>query len=86
MNLQDKIRSRLDELTVEHWWDYGDFTEIQDKGYVADLILEDVAEETFAQEDLYSLAEKIGDKHGIVINVEDLTSWIKQLKDETTRL
>jgi hypothetical protein len=83
MNLQDKIRDRLNELTIESWWDYGDFTEIRDKECVASSILEDVLEETYSQENLYFLAGKIAYKHGITINGEELTNWIKQLKNES---
>jgi len=43
-NLKDKIRDHLNELTVEQWWDYGDFTEIRDKDYVAECIYVDVLE------------------------------------------
>lgn len=39
--MKDLIRNRLEELTIEKWWDYGDFEEIRDKDYVADCILED---------------------------------------------
>lgn len=37
----DLIRDRLDELTVETWWDGYQYTEIRDKDYVADCILDD---------------------------------------------
>ena len=42
--LLQKIRERLNELTIEKWWDYGDYEEIRDKDYVANNILEDVLE------------------------------------------
>lgn len=42
--LLQKIRERLDELTIEKWWDYGDYEEIRDKDFVANNILEDVME------------------------------------------
>lgn len=42
--LLQKIRERLNELTIEKWWDYGDYEEIRDKDFVANNILEDVME------------------------------------------
>lgn len=42
--LLQKIRERLDALTIEKWWDFGDYEEIRDKDFVANNILEDVME------------------------------------------
>ena len=37
----DLIKDRLNELTIETWWDGYQYTEIRDKDYVADCILDD---------------------------------------------
>lgn len=37
----DLIKDRLKGLTVETWWDGYQYTEIRDKDYVADCILDD---------------------------------------------
>ena len=39
--MKDLIRNRLEELTIEKWWDYGEYEEIRDKDYVANCILDD---------------------------------------------
>ncbi len=72
-NLKDKIRDHLNELTVEQWWDYGDFTEIRDKDYVAECIFVDC----FSAQN--KIIEYIEHKYGIVINREDLDNFIEKL-------
>lgn len=37
----DLIKERLNELTVETWWDGYQYTEIRDKDYVANCIFDD---------------------------------------------
>lgn len=39
--MRDLIRDRLNELTVETWWDGYQYTEIRDKDYIANCILDD---------------------------------------------
>lgn len=39
--MKDLIKDRLNELTVETWWDGYQYTEIRDKDYIADCILDD---------------------------------------------
>ncbi len=72
-NLKDKIRDHLNELTIEHWWDYGDFTEIRDKDYVAECIF------SAAKEENSKIIEYLERKYGIVVNREDLDNFIERL-------
>lgn len=71
--MKDKIKGRLNELNVETWWDYGDFTEIRDKDYVAECIYEDFLSAGS------KIIEYIERKYGIVINKEDLDNFIERL-------
>ncbi len=72
-NLKDKIRDRLEELNIETWWDYGDFTEIRDKDYVAECIFVDCF---LANSEII---EYIEHKYGIVVNKDDLDNFIERL-------
>lgn len=79
-NLKDKIRDHLNELTVEHWWDYGDYEEIRDKDYVAECIFVDcflAAKESEASKNS-KIIEYIERKYGIVMNKEDLDNFINR--------
>jgi len=71
--MKDKIKDSLNELTVETWWDYGDYTEIRDKDYVASCIYDDFFEEQ------QLILEYIERKYGVVINREDLDNFIERL-------
>jgi len=71
--MKDLIRERLEELTIEKWWDY---EEIGGKGYVAECIFEDFI---LAQKDKNSkLIEYIERKYGIVINRTDLDNFLNR--------
>lgn len=39
--MKDLIRDRLEELTIESWWDGANYTEIRDKDYITDCIYDD---------------------------------------------
>lgn len=74
--MKDLIRNRLDELTIEKWWDYGDFEEIRDKDYIAECIFVDFI---LAQKENNSkLIEYIERKYGIVINRTDLDNFLNR--------
>ena len=80
MELLDKIKNRLDELEIASWWDFGGFSEIRDKEYTANIILEDVMEELYTKEDIYNCLGAFAYKYGITINGNDLDKWLKDKK------
>lgn len=77
MELLDKIKNRLDELEIIAWEEY---SEIRDKEYTANNILEDVMEELYTKEDIYNCLGAFAYKYGITINGNDLTKWLKDGK------
>lgn len=77
MELIDKIKNRLEELEIASCWDFGDFSEIRDKEYTANNILEDVTEELYTKEDIYNCLGAFAYKYGITINGNDVTKWLK---------
>ena len=71
--MKDLIKNRLEELTIEKWWDY---EEIGGKEYVAECIFVDFI---LAQKDKNSkLIEYIERKYGIVINKPDLDNFLNR--------
>jgi len=80
MELQNKIRNRLDELEIEEWWDYGDYREIRDKDYTAINILNDALEELLTKEQLYECLGHFAYKYGITINGADIDKWLENLE------
>lgn len=71
--MKEKIRNHLDELTIEKWWDYGEYEEIRDKDYVAECIFVDCF---LAQNKIIEYIER---KYGIVINRENLDKFIERM-------
>lgn len=74
--MKEKIRERLDELTFENWRDYGDYTKVKDKDYVAECIFEDFI--SAQKENNSKLVEYIERKYGIVINGTDLDNFLNR--------
>lgn len=80
--MRDLIRDRLNELTVETWWDGYQYTEIRDKDYIATCILDDFHNlileriESLKQQRLV-LGNSIQEDNDLRVVIKELTDLIK---------
>ena len=80
--MRDLIRDRLNELTVETWWDGYQYTEIRDKDYIANCILDDFHNlileriESLKQQRLV-LGNSIQEDNDLRVVIKELTDLIR---------
>lgn len=79
--MKAEILEQLDKLTIEKWWDFGNYEEIRDKDYVASN-LEDLFNEQLQQKqsEIDELVDELTQIKLYGINDETLDKLIQKHK------